>query len=87
MSHNLTLRSAHQEFGIFQTPTDITRIALRTGSLYAAADTYERWLRGCTYDLEGYDYASGWSWDAVTRHIAMVDAFIAFAPSARFYST
>jgi hypothetical protein len=90
MSHNLALRSLHEEFPLVQTPTDVTRAAFSTGSDQAIATTYERWLRDQSWSGGMYrddDYAPGWSWDPVTRHVAMVHAFVAFAPGARFYST
>lgn len=86
MSHNLKLCSAHEEFPLVQTPTDVTRVALSTGSVAAVAATYERWLRDQSW-LSDDDYAPGWSWDPVTRHVARMDAFVAFAPGVRFYST
>lgn len=90
MSHNLILRSVHEEFPLVQTPTDVTRAAFSSGSDAAVGATYERWLRGCAWSDDLFpndDYAPGWSWDPVTRHVAMMDAFIAFALGARFYST
>src|SRR5882724_2574123 len=45
MSHNLILRSQDQEFPLIQTPTDVTRAALSTGSVAIVAANYEHFLR------------------------------------------
>lgn len=90
MSHNLILRSVHEEFPLVQTPTIVTRAAFATGSDVAIATTYECWLRGCSWSdglFPDDDYAPEWSWDPVTRHIVIMHAFIAFATGVRFYST
>jgi len=94
VSRNLTLRGTHEEFTLVQTPTEITDLALRVaGNASAAVGVYEGWLRSCRMWLDEDDcvwfddYAPGWSWDPITRHIARVNAFIAFAPGARFHST
>lgn len=90
MSHNLMLRSLHEEFPLVQTPTDVTRAAFSIGSDETVATTYERWLRGQSWSGGIHpddDYAPGWSWDPVTRHVEMMNAFVAFALGARFYST
>jgi hypothetical protein len=90
VSHNLSLRSKYEEFPLVQTPTSVTRAAFSTGSDAAVATTYEHWLRSQSWSGGMYpddDYAPGWSWDPVTRHVAQMNAFIAFARGARFYST
>ncbi len=87
MSHNLVLVSTSgQEFDLVQTPTVITRMALAVaGNTGHAVATYERWLRvERLWADDDEDHAPGWSWDRVTRHVAMVNAFLAFAPGARF---
>jgi hypothetical protein len=86
VSHNLILISTEDEFPLFQTPTSVTHTALRTGSSATAVDTYEQWLRGLD-PHEDDDYVPGWSWDFVTRHIAQINAFLAFAPGAKFFFT
>lgn len=87
MSHNLVLRSIHDEFPLVQTPTDVTRAAFSSGSDTAIRSMYERWLRECSDLSCDDDSVPGLSLDPVTRHIMMIDAFLAFAPGARFYST
>ena len=60
-----------------------------TGNVSSQVVIYERWLRDCRmWEFSWWDdYAPGWSWDRITRHIAQVNAFVAFASGARFAST
>lgn len=98
MSHNLALVSHDDEFALVQTPTPVTDLALCVaGNAGSVVAIYERWLRDsrawdCDHDKHvcwacWNGYAPGWSWDPVTRHVAMVNAFVAFAPGARFCRT
>jgi len=99
VSSNLALISHDDEFTLVQTPTTVTDRALAVaGNVDAAVAVYERYLRDervWEHDADGacwcwacwMSYAPGWSWDPVTRHVAMVNAFVAFAPGARFYRT
>lgn len=98
MSSNLALVAYDDEFPLVQTPTHVTDRALVVqGNSGAVVAVYELWLRDsrmwdCDHDESmcwacWNGYAPGWSWDPVTRHVAMVNAFIAFAPGARFGRT
>ncbi len=89
MSSNLYLMSDADELPLVQTSTELTTLVASSGSQAVAVESYQSWLRGSRW--EGFswmawesDCVPEWSWDVVTRHIAMVDAFLAFAPGARF---
>jgi hypothetical protein len=89
MSHQLILSAGEDELNLVPTSTEATWKALSSGSQAAAIEAYENFLRDEHWD--GFSWmdepAPGWSWDQVTRHLAMIDAFLAFAPAARFFST
>jgi hypothetical protein len=89
MSHSLALVSYHDELSLVDTPTSLTWSVASSGSHAVTVASYEAWLRGTRW--EGFtwmdEHAPGWSWDAVTRHVAMIDAFLAFAPGAHFVLT
>jgi hypothetical protein len=89
MSHSLALISNDDELPLVETPTSLTWSVASSGSQAVVVASYAAWLRSSRWDGFSWmdEHAPGWSWDAVTRHVTMIDAFLAFAPGARFVWT
>lgn len=84
MSHSLYLVSKHDELELAPTNTAITYTVMSAGSPAAGAVIYGEYLDMIGWD--GWDngglsyamldeWAPGWSWDPLTRHLAMVDTW------------
>jgi len=97
MSHDLCLYSNHEKFSLVGNPDadapGLGRARVFSGNAGSVVAWYERHCRELSWDadiwachLESSSIASPvWADpDPVTRHIMMINAFLAFAPGAKF---
>lgn len=94
MSHDLCLSSRYEEFPLVGNPDaddpGLGRGTVFSGNAGVVVAWYSRYCRDLQNEMDGWPMMDGWStpeWadpDPVDRHIAMIDAFLAFAPGAKF---
>jgi hypothetical protein len=98
VSHDLCLYSHFEEFPLVGNPEaeapGLGRATVFSGNAGSVVAWYELYCRGLGWDeaawavhLNGYDCTPPPAWadpDPVTRHIAMINAFLALAPGAKF---
>jgi hypothetical protein len=96
VSHDLCLSSRYEEFPLVGNPDaedlGLGRSTVFSGNAGVVVEWYEQYCRRLVKSTDSWDMLQDSDWpppewadpDPVERHIAMVDAFLAFAPGARF---